>query len=111
MGPMGLHSMLPFDIGLPMLGGAVMTQSGLTFIGATPDGRFRAYETRTGKLLWSADLPAVANSSPMTYIGKSGRQYVLIAAGGSQSFFGNMGNDLVAFALPTIDGTKAELAH
>jgi len=111
MGPMGLHSMLPFDIGLPMLGGAVTTQSGLTFIGATPDGRFRAYETRTGKLLWSADLPAAANSSPMTYIGKSGRQYVLIAAGGSQSFFGNEGNVLVAFALPTTDGTKVELVQ
>ena len=71
------------------------------FIAATPDRRIRAFETATGKLLWSADLPANANAIPMTYVGKDGRQYVVIAAGGSSALASNEKNILVAFAIPS----------
>jgi glucose dehydrogenase len=101
MGPLGFHSMIPAKIGLPTLGGSVTTKGGLTFIASTPDRRIRAYETATGKMLWSADLPANANAIPMTYVAGDGRQYVVVAAGGSSALASNEKNILVAFALPS----------
>lgn len=104
MGPMGYASHLPFTIGLPTLGGAITTRSGLTFIASTPDRRLRAIDTATGRLLWQESLPANANATPMTYVGADGRQYVVIAAGGSAALATNERNVLVAYALP---GPKA----
>jgi quinoprotein glucose dehydrogenase len=80
------------------LGGAITTASGLTFIAATMDRQFRAFDTATGKVLWQAALPAGGKASPMTYLGRDGRQYVVIAAGGG-SWFGQ-GDAVIAFALP-----------
>lgn len=83
--------------GAPSLGGAIVTASGLTFIGSTMDRRFRAFDTESGKELWSAELPAGARATPMTYeVG--GRQFVVIAAGGGDVF--GEGDAVVAFALP-----------
>lgn len=99
MGPMGLPSLLPVTMGLPSLGGSLTTKGGLTFIASTPDRRLRAYETATGRLLWQTDLPANANAIPMSYIGDDGRQYVVIASGGSSALAYNDKNILVAYAL------------
>ena len=82
------------------LGGAMTTAGGLTFIGAAPDGYFRAFETSTGKELWRAKLPAGARATPMTYMGGDGRQYVVIAAGGDGEPLFGRGDEFVAFALP-----------
>lgn len=60
--------------------GPIATAGGLVFIGATPDNRFRAIDSRTGKELWVTDLSRLANADPMTYQGKSGKQYVAIVA-------------------------------
>lgn len=61
----------------------------------------RAYETATGKLLWKASLPAAGHATPMTYISpESGRQIVVIAAGGNVWLRSKLGDDVVAFALP-----------
>jgi quinoprotein glucose dehydrogenase len=60
--------------------GPIATAGGLVFIGATPDNRFRAIDSKTGKELWVADLGKLANADPMTYQGKSGKQYVAIVA-------------------------------
>jgi quinoprotein glucose dehydrogenase len=68
--------------GTPNLGGPIATASGLVFIGATKDQRFRAFDARNGQELWSAKLAAAAVATPMTYMGRNGRQYVVIAAGG-----------------------------
>jgi glucose dehydrogenase len=65
------------------IGGAVATAGGLLFIGASTDGRFHAYESRTGKLLWERKLGAQAQANPITYEGKDGKQYVLVDAGDS----------------------------
>ncbi len=100
MGPLGIKSHLPLTFGLPSVGGSLTTAGGVTFIGSTPDKRIQAYDTKTGKLLWRADLPANGNANPMSYIGSDGRQYVVIAAGGSGALATNEKNILVAFALP-----------
>jgi quinoprotein glucose dehydrogenase len=68
--------------GTPNLGGPITTASGLVFIGATKDARFRAYDAKTGKELWYSQLEAAGGATPMTFMGKNGRQYVVIAAGG-----------------------------
>ena len=72
------------------IGGSVATASGLLFIGASDDQRFHAYESKTGKLLWETKLPANGYANPITYQGKDGKQYVVIAAQ----------ETMVAFRLP-----------
>jgi quinoprotein glucose dehydrogenase len=68
--------------GTPNLGGPITTATGLVFIGATKDARFRAFDAKTGKELWYAQLEAAGGATPMTFTGRNGRQYVVIAAGG-----------------------------
>ncbi len=63
-------------------GGSIATGGGLLFIGATNDKRFRAYESLTGKQLWETRLEYDAIATPVTYLGKSGKQYVAITAAG-----------------------------
>jgi quinoprotein glucose dehydrogenase len=87
----------PAEWGSPNLGGAITTAGGLTFIGASIDRAIRAFETRTGRELWRADLPAGAKATPMTYE-YGGRQFVVIAAGGGNLW--GEGDAIVAFALP-----------
>jgi glucose dehydrogenase len=85
------------------LGGSVATAGGVLFIAATNDQRFRAFDTVSGKLLWEEKLEANGHSSPITYMGRDGRQYVALMAGGGGGFFGGpAGNSLVAYALPDV---------
>jgi quinoprotein glucose dehydrogenase len=91
------------DTGTLNLGGSIATGGGLIFIGATNDSRFRAFESKTGKMLWEAKLEASGHSSPVTYMGRDGRQYVaLMAEGGGAFLGGGSSNTLVAFALPEV---------
>jgi quinoprotein glucose dehydrogenase len=64
------------------LGGSVASAGGLVFIGATIDSRFRAFDSHSGKEVWTASIPAPAVANPIIFRGKSGREYVVIAAGG-----------------------------
>ncbi len=85
--------------GVPGIGGPLTTSSGLTFIGAAAENTFRAFDSVTGKELWSARLPAGPQATPMSYaIG--GRQYVVIAAGGHTGLQTTRGDFLIAYALP-----------
>jgi glucose dehydrogenase/mono/diheme cytochrome c family protein len=68
--------------GTPNLGGSLATASGLLFIAATMDGDFRAFDARTGRKLWEAGLGGYGEATPMTYLGRNGKQYVVIAVGG-----------------------------
>ena len=80
-------------------GGAVVTAGGLLFIAATDhDGKFRAFDKATGKLLWETSLPAAGNATPAIYE-IEGRQYVVIAAGGGK-WGSPSGGSYLAFALP-----------
>jgi glucose dehydrogenase len=83
------------------LGGNIATAGGLVFIGATNDRRFRAFDARTGAELWTVELPASGHATPMTYLGRDGKQYVAIAAAGGTSVAAKQVSDvLVAFSLP-----------
>ena len=78
------------------LGGSVATAGGLVFLAATNDRRFRAFEARTGRELWSAPLEASGHATPVTYLGNNGRQYVAIAAGGGTAIGDRRISDVVA---------------
>lgn len=67
--------------GTENMGGTLVTKGGLVFVGATQDGKLRAFDKSSGKLLWETQLPAVASATPSTYE-VNGKQYVAIAAGG-----------------------------
>ncbi len=100
-GPLNIRSGLPLAMGMPNFGGSMTTASGLTFIGATQDANFRAFETATGRLLWQTRLPAGGQANPMSYVSpRSGRQFVLIAAGGHVLSRSKLGDSVVAYALP-----------
>jgi len=81
-------------------GGSLTTAGGLVFIAAARDTTLRAFDVETGKLLWGGDLPASAQATPMTYRTQTGKQFVVIAAGGHSSLGTKMGDYVVAFALP-----------
>jgi quinoprotein glucose dehydrogenase len=83
---------------MPNLGGPISTAGGVTFMAGTIDRKIRAVETSSGRILWSADLPAGGKATPMTYLGRDGRQYVVIAAGGDGETWG-ASDAIVAFAL------------
>jgi quinoprotein glucose dehydrogenase len=90
------------DTGSENYGGPIVTDGGLVFIGATMfDRQFRAFDSRTGKILWQATLPFAGVATPITY-SIDGRQYVLIAASGSRDPKGPQGAAYVAFALPDV---------
>ncbi|MEC5404638.1 glucose/quinate/shikimate family membrane-bound PQQ-dependent dehydrogenase [Paraburkholderia sp. MPAMCS5] len=93
---------LPLKMGMPMLGGPMVTAGHVFFIGATADNYIRALSTDTGKELWSARLPAGGQATPMTYEA-NGRQMVVIAAGGHGSFGTTLGDYVIAYALPKGD--------
>lgn len=102
--------------GTPNLGGPITTATGLVFIGATKDARFRAFDAKTGKELWHAQLEAAAAATPMTFMGRDGKQYVVVAAGGpgdtDRGGTEQYPQKLVAFALgdtaPAADASDAE---
>jgi quinoprotein glucose dehydrogenase len=77
-----------------------VTAGGLTFIGATDDARFRAFETKTGKEIWTVKLPASAEATPITYADAKGQQYVaVVATGGFGIGAALAGDSLVVFSL------------
>ncbi len=93
---------IPLGLGTPNMGGPLTTAGGLTFIGASFDSTFRAFDTETGRELWHSSVPASANATPMTYRSRvGGRQYVVVAAGGHGKVDGiKLSDAVVAFALP-----------
>ncbi|MBK5295527.1 MAG: pyrroloquinoline quinone-dependent dehydrogenase [Vicinamibacteria bacterium] len=87
--------------GTPNIGGAIATASGLVFIAATNDARFRAFDAASGRVLFEASLPASGHATPITYRApRSGRQLVVVAAGGGGKFSATVSDTIIAFALP-----------
>lgn len=92
---------VPIEPGLPNLGGSIVTAGGLVFIGASMDGRARAFDVETGEELWSVRPPAAPNATPMTYrLAPDRRQFVVFAAGGHGKLGTRRGDSVVAYALP-----------
>jgi quinoprotein glucose dehydrogenase len=79
-------------------GGPVVTAGGLVFIAASKDEMFRAFDQKTGKILWQTKLPAAGYATPSTYM-INGQQFVVIACGGGKCGT-KSGDTYVAFALP-----------
>jgi quinoprotein glucose dehydrogenase len=89
------------DTGRWNMGNPMTTAGGLIFIGATDDQRFRAFETHSGRELWSVKLDAAANGGAVSYQGKDGRQYIaVVATGGGGGAIPAKSDQVVAFALP-----------
>jgi quinoprotein glucose dehydrogenase len=102
--PLGVTDTLPPDkqkTGRPGNGGSIATAGGLVFVGATDDSRFRAFDAKTGKELWTVKLAAAAHATPSTYQGRDGRQYVVITSTGGGFLDAPTADDsITAFALP-----------
>jgi len=101
---LGVSDMLPpgmQDTGRPSSGGVILTASGLTFVGGTDDFRFRAFATATGEKLWEIKMPSSIETTPITYRGADGRQFVTVVSTGGGLTGSEVTNDeIIAFALP-----------
>jgi quinoprotein glucose dehydrogenase len=91
---------LPLRMGVPNIGGPVMTAGGVAFLSGTLDNYVRGYDVTNGKQLWESRLPAGGQATPMTYAGKDGRQYLVVVAGGHGSTQTKSGDYVIAYALP-----------
>ena len=103
--PLGTtRDVAPLGIAMPgafSQGGAMITQGGLVFIAGAQDDYLRAFDIETGQELWKGRLPAGGQATPMSFVSaKSGKQYVVIAAGGHQYMQTTIGDHVVAFSLP-----------
>lgn len=86
-------------LGMPNLGGPLITAAGLAFVAAATDNYLRAFDVATGRELWKGRLPAGGQATPMSYQ-IQGRQFIVIAAGGHGGLGTARGDFVVAFALP-----------
>lgn len=91
---------LPLRMGVPTLGGPIVTAGGVAFLSGTLDYYVRGYDVATGRELWRSRLPAGGQATPMTYEAADGRQMVLVVAGGHGSLGTKAGDDVIAYALP-----------
>ena len=99
LGSIPIPNAAPIPGGLAM-GGPMVTGGGLIFVAATTsEQKLRAFDVDSGRELWSGDLPASAQSTPMTF-SIADKQYVVICAGGHGKAGSKMGDSVVAFALP-----------
>ncbi|MGV1802441.1 glucose/quinate/shikimate family membrane-bound PQQ-dependent dehydrogenase [Agrobacterium vitis] len=90
---------LPFKVGVPGIGGPMITKGGVAFLGAAVDNYLRAYDLATGKVLWEGRLPAGGQATPMSYE-LNGKQYVVMVAGGHGSLATKPGDYVIAYTLP-----------
>lgn len=91
---------LPFEMGVPAIGGPIVTAGGVAFHSGTLDYYVRAFDVTTGRELWRDRLPAGGQATPSTYRGADGRQYVVVVAGGHGSTGTKAGDAIIAYALP-----------
>ncbi|WP_089137753.1 membrane-bound PQQ-dependent dehydrogenase, glucose/quinate/shikimate family [Vibrio rumoiensis] len=91
---------LPIKMGVPGIGGPIITGGGVAFLGATVDNYLRAYDVTSGQELWKGRLPAGGQATPMTYLNSKGEQMVVIVAGGHGSIGTKIGDYVLAYKLP-----------
>jgi quinoprotein glucose dehydrogenase len=89
------------ELGMAGLGGPIITAGGLVFMAAVMDNYLRAFDLKDGKTLWEGRLPAGGQATPMTYfLEETGKQYIVIAAGGHARIGTTAGDYVIAYALP-----------
>ena len=91
---------LPFKVGVPGIGGPMLTKGGVAFMGAAVDNYLRAYDVTSGRQLWQGRLPAGGQATPMTYMTDDNKQYVVMVAGGHGSVGTKPGDYVIAYTLP-----------
>ncbi|MBY5404172.1 glucose/quinate/shikimate family membrane-bound PQQ-dependent dehydrogenase [Rhizobium leguminosarum] len=91
---------LPFKVGVPGIGGPMLTKGGVAFLGAAVDNYLRAYDVTNGRELWQGRLPAGGQATPMTYTTDDNKQYVVMVAGGHGSVGTKAGDYVIAYTLP-----------
>ncbi|MBD3649243.1 MAG: pyrroloquinoline quinone-dependent dehydrogenase, partial [Pseudomonadales bacterium] len=93
--------LITWEAGVPGMGGPIITAGGLIFIGAAMDNYLRAFDIENGNELWKGRLPAGGQATPMTYhLPTTGKQYVVITAGGHPSLGTEPGDYVIAYSLP-----------
>lgn len=99
---MGIVPGVHVPLGMPTMGGPLVTGGGLTFFHGTLDYYTRALDSNTGEELWRGRLPVGGQGAPMSYIGEDGRQYIVVVAGGATRTGSNenRGDYVIAYALP-----------
>lgn len=92
---------LPLKMGVPGIGGPMITKGGVVFLSGTLDYYARAYDVTSGRQLWQSRLPAGGQATPMTYWSDaSSRQFIIVVAGGHGSTGTKSGDSIIAYALP-----------
>jgi quinoprotein glucose dehydrogenase len=108
-GPFGIPLGIGTQVGTPVQAGVLSTRGGLIFDGGAMDSTFRAFDLRTGEVKWESDMPGSAHATPMSYIGKNGKQYVVITIpnpswryprSSSDEPTDDQGGYVIAYALP-----------
>ena len=90
---------LRFRLGVPGIGGPIVTGGGMAFLSGTLDYYVRRYELSTGAEVWRARLPAGGQATPSTYLGRDGRQYLVVVSGGHGSTGTKAGDSVITYAL------------
>jgi quinate dehydrogenase (quinone) len=99
-GPLGMKTHMPIELGMPTLGGATPTASGLVFFSATSDYYLRAIDVASGEVVWKNPLPIGAGFIPLVFMSpEDGRQYVVVTANGARAA-PDFGDCIIALALP-----------
>lgn len=88
-----------FKLGVPGIGGPIITKGGLAFLSAATENNFRAYDLKTGDVLWNVRIPAGGQATPMTYLNSKGEQMVVLVAGGHGSVGTKIGDYVLAYKL------------
>ncbi|MGQ7846593.1 membrane-bound PQQ-dependent dehydrogenase, glucose/quinate/shikimate family [Granulosicoccus sp. 3-233] len=91
---------LKIKMGVPGIGGPIITRGGVAFLAATVDNYFRAYRLSDGEQLWEARLPAGGQATPMSYMNSEGEQMIVLVAGGHGSIGTTAGDYVMAYKLP-----------
>jgi quinoprotein glucose dehydrogenase len=90
---------VPVPLGVPSLGGTIVTAGGVAFLSGTLDYYVRAYDVASGATLWHSRLPAGGQATPLSYRDRNGRQVLVVVAGGHGSLGTKAGDHVIAYAL------------
>ncbi|WP_133104223.1 membrane-bound PQQ-dependent dehydrogenase, glucose/quinate/shikimate family [Psychrobacter sp. S4(2024)] len=90
---------LKLELGVPGIGGPIITKGGLAFLSAATEDNFRAYDLKNGDVLWNVRIPAGGQATPMTYLNSKGEQMVVLVAGGHGSVGTTIGDYVMAYKL------------
>lgn len=90
---------LKIEMGVPGIGGPIITGGGVAFFSATVDNYFRAYRLTDGEQIWEERIPAGGQATPMTYLNSAGEQMVVLVAGGHGSIGTKAGDHVLAYKL------------